>query len=75
MVNEGERVFVKTDLLEKYFNTYHKEIKSRYYLISHNSDLKISSKYKKLIDDKIIFWFAQNLENEFTKKLKLFNWT
>ena len=71
LVNEGEKIFVKTDLLEKYFKTHHKEIKNKYYLISHNSDLKISSQYKELIDDKVIFWFAQNLENEFTKKIKI----
>lgn len=60
-VDNGSIVFVKSDMLEKYFIEIHPQIKNKYKLISHNSDINITEEYKKYLDDKIIHWFAQNL--------------
>ena len=64
-------VFVKTDLIEDYFENVHPKIKGRYVLISHNSDEQINSQHKKYLDSKIIHWFAQNLVEEFADNVSV----
>jgi hypothetical protein len=64
-------VFVKTDLIEDYFENVHPKIKVRYVLISHNSDEQINSQHKKYLDSKIIHWFAQNLVEEFADNVSV----
>lgn len=65
----NEYIFVKADLLEKYFKEVHPNIKKKYYLITHNSDTAINKKFKPYLDDFIINWFAQNIEEKFSEKL------
>jgi hypothetical protein len=67
-IKDGDIVFVKSDMLIDFFENIHPKIKSKYKLISHNSDENVTEKYAKYIDEKIIHWFAQNLmfENEKT---------
>ena len=60
-VKKGESVFVKTDLLEKFFATVHTDIRAPYRLITHNSDREITAKELAYIDEKIIRWFAHNV--------------
>ena len=64
-------VFVKTDLIENYFENVHPKIKVKYVLISHNSDEQINSQHKKYLDSKIIHWFAQNLVEEFADNVSV----
>ncbi len=64
-------VFVKTDLIEHYFENVHPKIKVKYVLISHNSDEQINSQHKKYLDSKIIHWFAQNLVEEFADNVSI----
>lgn len=59
-VRSGQIIFVKSDMLQIFFETTHKEIDFKYILISHNSDENIDERYLKYIDNKIIHWFAQN---------------
>jgi lysyl-tRNA synthetase class II len=47
----------------------HRNIRNKYILISHNSDRNITEKDKAYIDDKIIFWFAQNLKYQSKKEI------
>ncbi len=70
-VSAGDKIFVKTDLIDKYFKHCHPKIKNKYYLITHNSDVNISNYYFKFLDDKIINWFAQNLEEKFSEKINI----
>lgn len=63
-------VFVKSDYLDLFFNDIHPQIEFKYNLISHNSDEPIDIRYKKYVDEKIINWFAQNIEDQFSEKLK-----
>lgn len=60
-VNYGEVIFVKGDLLQLFFETLHPSIKNKYILISHNSDFEINESIIKYVDNKIIKYFAQNL--------------
>jgi hypothetical protein len=57
-VKHGQVVFIKSDLLEVYFEKIHPFIKYKYVILTHNSDAEISDRY---IDSKIIRWYAQNV--------------
>ncbi|MCX5921927.1 MAG: glycosyltransferase [Candidatus Dependentiae bacterium] len=60
-INNGDIVFVKTDLLDYFFTELHPHIKSDYIIISHNSDDSAPGNYAHMLDDnKIIAWFGQN---------------
>lgn len=67
-VKKGDYIFVKTDFIEIFFKEMHPKIKEKYYLLTHNSDLPINSRHKYIIDEKIISWFAQNIEEKFSEK-------
>jgi hypothetical protein len=70
-VRPGSTIFVKTDLLNLFFNTIHPLIASPYILITHNSDHPAPGNCKMLLDDeKLILWFAQNVENYSHPKLQ-----
>lgn len=60
-IKEKNIVFVKSSLLNYFFTKLHPKIKTKYILISHNSDENIHLDYEKFIDDKIIHWYSQNL--------------
>lgn len=70
-VKFGQIVFVKSDLLEIYFRIIHPSISNKYILISHNSDISIHGDLTKNLDEKILFWFAQNLCCKSDSKLKM----
>ena len=60
-VKERDLVFVKTDLLGKFFDSVFAGIKSRFILVSHNADHSSPGPYAKFLDDdRIIAWFGQN---------------
>lgn len=68
-VKENDIVFLKTDLKEIYFNYYHKSIKSKYILVTHNSDISIEKEDLSFLDDKIKHWFAAKLNVLASNKL------
>ena len=61
-VKEGDKIFVKADMLEEFFKNVDPEIQNNYYLFSHNSDAVIDENYKNLLSEKVLYWFAQNLD-------------
>mgnify|MGYP000863888889 CR=1 FL=1 len=61
-VKKNHIVFLKSDLIELFFNYFHPKIQEPYILLTHNSDLIFTSEYKKYKDELIIHWFAQNLD-------------
>lgn len=61
-VLKNDIVFLKTDLVEEYFETFHPYVQNNYNLITHNSDNSITSNHAKFKDEKINNWFAQNLD-------------
>jgi len=60
-VKENEIIFLKTDLKKIYFKYYHPSIKSKYILITHNSDISIEIEDLVYLDEKIKHWFATKL--------------
>lgn len=68
-VKKNDLVFLKTDYLKTYFQNQHKFINEPYILITHNSDIGIEKNHHQWIDEKIIHWFAMNLNKEITKKI------
>ena len=68
-VKENDIVFLKTDLKEIYFNYYHQSIKSKYILVTHNSDISIEKEDLSFLDDKIKHWFAAKLNVLASNKL------
>lgn len=69
-VKKGSTVFVKTDFLAEFFSSVHPHIPNRYILITSNSDDPAPGNYKHMLDDeKIVAWFAQNVENYSHSKL------
>ena len=68
-VKENDIVFLKTDLKEIYFDHYHQSIKSKYILVTHNSDISIEKEDLSFLDDRIKHWFAAKLNVLASKKL------
>lgn len=62
-VTDGDAIFVKTDYLPRFFKNIHPYIRSRYVIVTHNSDHKVDETcLEYLNDNKIIAWFAQNMD-------------
>jgi hypothetical protein len=60
-VKKSDVIFVKTDLLNTFFETMHPYIPEPYVLITHNSDHGISSKFIPYLNStKLIAWFSEN---------------
>ena len=71
MVKDGDIIFLKADMIETFFKYFHQQIKNRYVLLSHNSDFSLDFVYQKYLDDKIIHWFAQNINFEADENFSL----
>lgn len=62
-IQEGDIVFLKTELIDYFFTIIHPRIKNPYILVSHNSDSSAPGKYAHFLDDeKLIAWFTQNCD-------------
>ena len=70
-INNNDFVFVKSDLLKEFFHNVHPKIKNKYNLVSHNSDEAINNNYKKYLDEKVLNWYAQNVEEKFDDRIKI----
>ena len=61
-LKEGDKIFVKTDLLQHFFNKIFPFIKTKFYLITGNSDYEIDNRYLNyLSNDIIIKWIGVNI--------------
>lgn len=64
----GDLIFVQSGLLDQFFLEVHPKISHPYILVSHNGDSSVGEKYRQYLDDeKIIKWFAQNVDLEHAK--------
>lgn len=60
-MQNGDIVFVKTDMLQSFFEKIHPKIPRSYILITHNSDEDASQRYRYHLDEpKLLAWFGQN---------------
>jgi hypothetical protein len=62
-IQPGNTLFVKTDYLDRFFETIHPAIAHPYILITHNSDDPAPGPFAKFLDDpKLLAWFGQNYD-------------
>lgn len=60
-VRQGDIVFVRSDMMDRYFAEVHPHITSSYLLITHHADEAVPGKYAHYLNDpKILAWFSQN---------------
>ncbi|OUX37944.1 MAG: hypothetical protein CBE33_02080 [Candidatus Pelagibacter sp. TMED273] len=69
-VKENEIIFLKTDFIQEFFEEVEHNIKNKYFLITHNSDLEINKDNLPDIGENIIRWYAQNLNFVSNEKIK-----
>lgn len=70
-VKTNDIIFLKTELISSFFEHVNPKINSKYILISHNSDMEINNFENFLNDEKIIFWFAQNLNIKTSRNISV----
>lgn len=68
--NDIPKFFVKTDSIKEFFNKYVPN--KKFILITHNSDLSITSEYQKYLENSnLIKWYAQNVDYEHKKLIPI----
>lgn len=70
-VEEDDVIFVRTDMLNIFFNNILPQVKYSFILVTHNADNNIDEKYLKYDLTKIKIWFAQNKLVEHPKIISL----
>lgn len=73
-IKAGDVIYIEAQpqLLDFFFSTVHPQIKTKYILMTHNSDLSEFGKYSKYLDEeKIVAWFGQNMTLEHKKAFPL----
>lgn len=60
-VKPGDVVFVDVKCIGRYFSALHGRIGARYVLVTHNGDRNVDEALAKLVDDRLVAWFAQNV--------------
>lgn len=71
-VKTGSVIFVKRDFIDYFISDCHPQIKNSYILITHNADDDVSECYRSYLDDeKLIVWFAQNVNYTHPKLIPL----
>lgn len=67
-VRAGDLVFVRIDVLGRFFDTYHPQIGAPYILLTFNEDQSIPREFSSYLDDeKIIAWFADHTDRRHPK--------
>lgn len=62
-IPERSTIFVGPYVLSDFFQRYHKDIPVQYILVTHNTDYEAPGPFAKYLEDeKLIAWFAQNVE-------------
>jgi len=61
-IKKNDIVFLNPDMADIYFLYFHKNILHDYFLITHNSNIEPGDLIKKYNDEKILHWFALNLD-------------
>jgi len=72
-IQEGDIIFVKTDLLKFFFNNFYSQIKNRFVLITGVAGKDVEKFYKCFLDNnsKIITWIGCNLLFDHPKCFKI----
>jgi hypothetical protein len=59
-VQEGDIIFVSTEYCHKFFEEIDPQIRARYRLITHNSDIPADEALTSLASDNVQVWYARN---------------
>lgn len=70
-VKEGDKVYVVTEYLDKYFRNIHPKIKNKYILVTSRCDRGVDIQSIKYLDDKIIHWYSSNVSVEHPKLIQI----
>jgi len=71
-IKNGEIVYVKTDFIGQFFSNIFPKIKSKFILITHNSDYSTNTGHRHYLDEeKLIAWFGVHTSFEHPKFLPL----
>lgn len=69
-VKSGDIVFLKGDMLDKFFGQPYESISQPFVLVSHNSDFYVPKDYAKYLDEKkILAWYGSNPDQRNHPKL------
>jgi len=69
---ENCKVFVKTDLLTEFYLKILSKINVNIILVTHNSDINITDKFKEIVNSpKIIKWYGQNVNFKHNKLIPI----
>lgn len=69
-VRDGDAIFINGDYADRFFTAVHPRIRSRYILVSHNTDYPFPGKYAHVLnDEKLLAWFTQNPDGTVHPKL------
>lgn len=71
-VKAGDIVFVEGSLLKIFFKQYHKKIRNKYILITHNADESCPREFFEYLNDpKIAVWFTTNMDCRHSKLIPI----
>lgn len=74
VIKKGDIIFVSAhpEVISYFFSTVFPEIKTQVILVTHNSDVNITEKYRAYLDsEKIYAWFAQNVAMQHPKLIHI----
>ena len=70
LLKEGDKIFVKTDYLQYFFNNIFPKIQTKFYLITGVSDYEINNTYLNYLNDiRIIKWIGVNISIQNNNKV------
>lgn len=70
-LKDWDVIFVKTEFLNIFFKEYQPQIRKKYILITHNSDLDAPGSFSNYLSDPyLVVWFGQNLSEPQNEKLR-----
>tara|TARA_B000000565_G_C23759189_1_gene367711 strand:+ start:59 stop:925 length:867 start_codon:yes stop_codon:yes gene_type:complete len=69
LVKKGDFIFLKGEFISDFFENFSNNINNEFFIISHNSDILIDSKIQKFDHQKLIKWFAQNIDGQENSKI------
>lgn len=71
-MRDGDTIYVKGDYTNMFFRHEFKDIKTKFIIMSHNSDASAHPRHAKYLDnDKVIAWFAENPAFEHPKLIPI----
>ncbi len=72
LIEPGDTIFIVADFCDYFFSHVYEHIKCSFIIVSHNRDDVMPGRFAKYLDDeKIIAWFALNIDREHPKLMPI----